>query len=76
MAVKNYGQVLDSIEAQPDKQQESLVSIVRKRLAERRHVALVMLAGEARKEHRAGKLLPAKPAAIMLKVLARKACSA
>jgi len=34
--MKSYGQVLDSIEALPDEEQESLMDIVRKRLAERR----------------------------------------
>ena len=74
--MKSYGQALDSIETLADNLQISWVGIARKRLAERRRVALVMLAGEARKEHKAGKLLPAKPAAIMRKALARKACSA
>ena len=37
--MKSYGQVLDSIEALPEEEQESLVDIVRKRLAERRRAA-------------------------------------
>ena len=68
--MKSYGQVLDSIEALPDEQQESLMGIVRKRLAERRRAALVKSVGEARKEFKAGKLRPATPAEIMRKVLA------
>ena len=68
--MKNYGQVLDSIEALPEEQQESLVDIVRKRLAERRRAALVKSVGEARKEFKAGKLRPAAPAEIMRKILA------
>ena len=68
--MKSYGQVLDSIEALPDEQQESLVDIVRKRLAERRRAALVKSVGEARKEFKAGKLRPASPSEIMRKVLA------
>jgi len=67
--MKSYGQVLDSIEALPDEQQESLVDIVRKRLAERRRAALVKSVGGARKEFKAGKLRPASPAEIMRKVL-------
>ena len=68
--MKSYGQVLDSIEALPEEQQESLLDIVRKRLAERRRAALVKSVGEARKEFKSGKLRPATPAEIMRKVLA------
>ena len=68
--MKSYGQVLDSIEALPEEQQESLVDIVRKRLAERRRAALIKSVGEARKEFKAFKIRPATPAEIMRKVLA------
>ena len=68
--MKSYGQVLDSIEALPEDQQESLLDIVRKRLAERRRAALVESVGEARKEFKSGKLRAATPAEIMRKILA------
>lgn len=68
--MKSYGQVLDSIEALPEEQQESLVNIVRRRLAERRRAALVKSVAEARKEFKSGKLRPATPSEIMRKVLA------
>ena len=68
--MKSYGQVLDSIEALPEEQQESLMDTVRKRLAERRRAALVKSVAEARKEFTSGKLRPATPAEIMRKVLA------
>ena len=68
--MKTYGQVLDSIEALPEEQQESLVDIVRKRLAERRRAALVKSVAEARKEFKSGKIRPATPSEIMRKVLA------
>ena len=68
--MKSYGQVLDSIEALPDEQQESLVDIVRKRLAERRRAALVKSVDAARKEFKAGKVRPANPSEIMRKILA------
>jgi hypothetical protein len=68
--MKNYGQVLDSIEALPEDQQESLLDIVRKRLAERRRDALIKSVGEARKEFKSGKLRAATPAEIMRKILA------
>ena len=68
--MKSYSQVLDSIEALPEDQQESLMDVVRKRLAERRRAALVTAVGEARKEFKSGKLRPATPAEIMRKILA------
>ena len=68
--MKSYGQVLDSIEALPEEQQESLVDIVRKRLAERRRAALVKSVAEARMEFKSGKLRPATSAEIMRKLLA------
>lgn len=68
--MKRYGQVLDSIEALPEDQQESLVDTVRKRLAERRRAALVKSVVEARTEFKAGKLRPATRSEIMRKVLA------
>ena len=68
--MKSYGQVLDSIEALPEEQQESLLDIVRKRLTERRRSELVKLVAEARKEFKSGKIRPATTSEIMRKVLA------
>ena len=68
--MKSYGQVLDSIEALPVEQQESLVDTVRRRLTERRRIALIKAVGEARKEFKAGKIRPAAPSEILRKVLA------
>jgi len=68
--MKSYGQVLDSIEALPEEQQESLLDIVRKRLTERRRNELVKSVVEARKEFKSGKVRPATPSEIMRKVLA------
>lgn len=68
--MKSYGQVLDSIEALPEEQQESLVDTVRKRLAENRRAELVKSVREARKEFKSGKCRPASPAEIMRKVIA------
>ncbi len=66
--MKSYGQVLESIEALPEDQQEALVETVRRRLAERRRAGLSKAAREARAELRAGKLRPATPAEILRKV--------
>ena len=68
--MKSYGQVVDSIEALPDEQQESLVKLIQQRLAERHREALAKTVREARKEFKSGKLRPASPAAIMRKILA------
>jgi hypothetical protein len=68
--MKSYGQVVDSIEALPEEQQESLLELVQRRLAERRREALVKSVHEARREYKAGKIRPATPAEILRKVLA------
>jgi len=68
--VKTYGQVVDSIEALPDEQQESLLELVQRRLAERRRAALAKSVQEARKEFKAGKIRPSTPSEIMRKILA------
>ena len=68
--MKSYGEVLDSIDALPEDQQESLVEIVRNGLIERRRKALIQSVSEARKEFKSGKLRPASPAEIMRKILA------
>lgn len=68
--MKSYGQVLDSIEALPEEEQESLMDTVRKRLAESRRASLIKSVNEARKEFKSGKCRPASPAEIMRKVLA------
>ena len=68
--MKTYGQVIDSIEALPEEQQESLLALVQRRLTERRREALAKSVQEARKEFKSGKLRPASPAEIVRKVLA------
>ena len=68
--MKTYGQVVDSIEALPDEQQESLLDLMQRRLVERRRQALARSVQEARKEFKSGKCRPATPAEIMRKVLA------
>jgi hypothetical protein len=68
--MKTYGQVVDSIEALSDEQQQSLVELMQHRLAERRREVLVESVQQARKEFKSGKCRPATPAEIMRKVLA------
>ncbi len=66
--MKSYGQVVDSIEALPDEQQESLVKLLQQRLAERHREALVKSVQEARAEFKIGKLRSASAVAIMGRV--------
>ena len=68
--MKTYGQVVDSIEALPDEQQESLMELLQRRLVERRREILFKSVQEARKEFKMGRCRPATPAEIMRKVLA------
>ena len=68
--MKTYGEVVDSIESLSDDQQESLLQLVQRRLAERRREALVKSVHESRKEFKAGKIRPAVPTDIMRKILA------
>ena len=68
--MKTFGQVLDSIDALPPDEQESLVTILGKCLAERRRAELIKAVEDARKEFKTGKIRPATPAEIMRKVLA------
>lgn len=68
--MKSYGQVVDSIEALPEDQQESLLELIQRRLAERRRETLVKSVHEARREFKTGKIRPATPSEIMRKVLA------
>ena len=68
--MKTYGQLVDSIEALPHDQQESLVELMQHRIVARRREALVESVRESRKEFEAGKLRPSSPAEIMRKVLA------
>jgi hypothetical protein len=68
--MKTYGEVVDSIDALPDDQQETLLELVQRRLSERRRENLVKSVHEARKEFKAGKILPAAPKDILRKILA------
>lgn len=68
--MKSYGKVIDSIEALSDEQQESLLELIQKRLAERRRQALIKSVQQAQKEFKSVKLRPASPADIVRKVLA------
>jgi len=67
--MKSFGQVLEwADELSPD-EQESLVSILQRRLREQRRAELVAAVKEARKEFRTRRCRPASPSQIMRKIL-------
>jgi len=68
--VKTFGQVLEEADALSPEEQESLVSILQRRLREQRRAELISGVKDARKEFKAGRVRPASPAEIMKKILA------
>lgn len=68
--MKTFGQVLEwADELSPD-EQESLVSILQRRLREQRRAELVAAVREARREFSSGRCRPASPSQIMKKIRA------
>lgn len=65
-----FAQVLDSADALAVEEQESLVEVLQRRLAERRRAELVEAVKAARREFKAGKCKPATPAQILKRILA------
>jgi phage-related baseplate assembly protein len=68
--MKTFGQVLEEADALSPEEQESLVSILQRRLREQRRAELVRTVKEARKEFKAGRVRPASAAEITKKILA------
>jgi len=68
--MKTFSQVLEEADALSRDEQESLVSILQRRLREQRRAELISTVKNARKEFKAGRLRPASPAEIMKKILA------
>lgn len=68
--MKTFGQLLESIEELPVEDQESLVTVMQKRMAERRRNELIDAVSKARAEFKTGKCRPATPSEIMKKILA------
>ena len=65
-----YAQVLDSADALPVEEQESLVEVLQRRLAERRRSELAAAVKAARQQFKAGRCHPATPAQIVRRILA------
>jgi hypothetical protein len=68
--MKTFGQVLEGADALPVEEQESLISILQRRLREQRRGELVKAVKAAGKEFKAGGCRPASPREIMKRIMA------
>lgn len=66
--MKTFGQVLDSAGELTLDEQESLVSVLRRRVAEHRRAELIRDVKEARQEFKTGKVRPATVAEILKRI--------
>jgi hypothetical protein len=67
--MKTFAQVLDSADELGVEEQESLVEVLRHRLAERRRDALVEAVKSARREFEEGRCQPATPKQIVKRIV-------
>ena len=65
LSMTSFAQTLDVIESLPVDEQEDVLQVLQRRLAEHRRAELVATAKQSRKEFAAGKCKPASVAAIM-----------
>ena len=68
--MSSFAQTLNAIESLPVDEQEDVLEVLQRRLAERRRAELIATVKQARKEFNAGKCKPASVAAIMRQVKA------
>lgn len=68
--MKTFAQVLDSADELPVDEQESLLEVLRRRLAERRREALTEAVKSARQEFKEGRCRPATPKQIFKRIIA------
>jgi len=68
--MSSFAQTLEAIESLPVDEQEDVLGVLQRRLAERRRAELIATVKQARKEFDAGKCKPASVAAIMRQVKA------
>lgn len=66
--MNGYAATLEAVSALPLEDQESVVEVIQRRLAEQRRAGLIATVKQARKEFAAGKGKPASAAAIMRRV--------
>jgi hypothetical protein len=69
-AMKTFAQVLDSADELGVEEQESLVEVLQRRLAERRREALLEAVRSAQREFQGGRCRPATPKQIVKRFLA------
>lgn len=74
LAMKTFGQVLESADKLPLEEQESLVSILQRRIVEQRRADFIGTEREARREFKAGRGRTATTAQIIKRLLPGKAC--
>ena len=67
-SMNSYAATLEALEALPLEEQESVLKIMQRRLAERRRTELIATVKQARKELAAGQGKPASVASIMRQV--------
>lgn len=67
-AIKTFGEVLDSADELTLEEQENLVSVLQRRVTERRRAELIRDVKEARQEFKAGKVRPATVAEILKRI--------
>ena len=65
----SFNEVLDAVEQLPIDEQESLIDVIRRRIAARRRREIATLVSSAREEYRTGKLVPETPEDIMRSIL-------
>lgn len=63
-----YATTLEAVESLPSDEQESLLEVMQRRLAERRRAELIATVKQARKELAAGRVKPASVAPIMRRI--------
>src|SRR5260370_2451475 len=72
-SVSSFAQTLDAIESLPVEEQEDVLEVLQRRLAERRRAELIAIVKQSRNEDAAGRCKPASVAAIMRRVKAAAA---
>ena len=65
----SFHEVLDAVEQLPIDEQESLIDLLRRRIAEYRRQEIAALVSSAQEEYRNGKLTPESPDDIMQSIL-------
>ncbi len=67
--VISFHEILDAVERLPLDDQESLIDLIRRRIAEYRRQEIATQVSSAREEYKSGKLTPESPDDIMQSIL-------